>query len=170
MSHALSEEEKVMLAIDIRGQMSELNRKLEQLGLNEDSGSRVLISRAPDGGPSSQAHRHLKANLLATTEVILKTHPDKPRAIITSTMFDPDLHERVEVTDRRRTRLDEALEESLNPETIEVGSQSKNELSTMVLADLKKLPEAQLLKVVPEKKDELVAAILKIRERLKATA
>lgn len=176
-AQALTDVDKVNLSNEIRSQMAELSRKLEALGL----GTGTPANRrqpAADGGPRSNAHLTLKTHMLATMEVRLKNLPGKPVALITRSRYDPDLHEKVDVR-RKRSQLDDtdqgegdvhvdADEGDDAPEipAIKVGKEKRDQLLTMTIPMLRAMPEVAVMAEVPDKKEQLVDAILKMRDAL----
>jgi len=90
---SMTEQDREQLGIELRRQMKDLASKLDALGIGgtRESGRKL----APDGGPQSNAHLFLRAQMNEVLEVRYK-RPGKPFAIIRKKDFDPELHEKVE--------------------------------------------------------------------------
>lgn len=159
----LTEEQKNALAVELRQQLLDLTRKMDQLGISATDRSPKPV-RAPDGGPVSNAHKYLRTQLVQTVEVKLKHH-NGARAVIRKVDFDPELHEKVVHKQRVRTRLEDKPV-AIDGPAIKVGHETRDELLTMTIPMLRALPEAALLKDAPDRKEELVDAVLTLRESL----
>lgn len=146
--------EKEALGQQILAEMRSLRQKAEELGIPlTDPKEKTL---APDGGPTSKAHRFLKTRIrnLMAVEFVEPHLQGAGTVYIAEEDFNENKHRKVKES-RKPTRL-------VDPSP-EFGDQSREELLTMTVAALKQLPEVEFLDEVPDKKSELVAAILDAR-------
>lgn len=161
----LTESQKNELAIELRNQVLELTQKMDQLGISLVDPT-PKPTKAPDGGPVSSAHKYLRTQLVQTMEVTLK-HQNGARAIIRRVDFDDELHEKVIPNKRVRTRRGDVVSApDLDVPTMKLGKETRDELLTMTVPLLRALPESSLLEEVPDRKEELVEAILTLRAGL----
>lgn len=147
-------DDKAALGRQILAEMRSLRQRAEELGIPlTDPKEKTL---APDGGPTSKAHRFLKTRIrpLLAVEFVEPHLQGVGTVHIAEEDFNENKHRKVKEA-RKPTRLAE--------ESPEFGDQSREELLTMTVAALKQLPEVEFLDEVPDKKSELVAAILDAR-------
>lgn len=173
MAAGMTDEELMLERRKLAQELERLNKRAEQLGL-APSGQKPKRERAPDGGPTSQGHRFLKTQLRQLIRVRMINLPGTPERLIRADAFDPDEHEKL-VVPRTRVQLDD---EDSSPEakaaadfTAKVekaraafGKETREELVTFSIGALRDMAEVTLLAKVPEKKADLVDAILKVRE------
>lgn len=170
----LTETEKAAIAHDARAKMAELTRILDSIGASpKQSGKRRI---APDGGPDSDAHLVLTTQLLATVTVKMLEHNNEI-GIIEKTRFDPAKHELLTPANVRRKRLQLETEKSnaaqdddddndVDMPPLKLGIETRAELAVKTTELLRAMPEVGFMQKVPDKKEQLVDAILKVRRRL----
>lgn len=147
-------DDKAALGRQILAEMRALRQRAEQLGIPLSDPQEKAM--APDGGPTSKAHRYLKTKIRPLISVnFVEAHLQGAGVVwIAEEDFNEAKHKKVKVT-RKPTRL-------VDPSP-DFGEQPRDELLTMTVAALKELPEVEFLEEVPDKKSDLVAAILDAR-------
>lgn len=153
---ALNEAERAEMARKAMAAIEEGTRMLAALGIETVAEDEPV--KAPDGAPTSKAHTILKPRILPVCRVRL-LESDGHEAIINSAEFDPEIHERIETAKRTRTTL-----EDTKPAPV-FGTHTRDELLAHTVPALLAMPEVALIEgEAPEKKEELVVAILDVRE------
>jgi hypothetical protein len=176
-------------AQDIHRSMRALAARLDSLGLQPEK-KEDPRAKAPDGGPRSEAHRFMRAQLTQTVEVNIVTLPGSPEAIIPRAWLEANPKKYVPIVrdvaaPRTRSRLDVdeldvdgALTNPLAPSVVQtakalapipalaLGTQSRVELLLMSNDALREMPEVRLLRNAPDSKEALVDAIMSLRAAL----
>lgn len=159
---------------DVRMQMLAMERQIQdlkrQLGIRADRSNEP--TKAPDGGAPSFYHMRAKATPIATIRVKLKKVAGNDEALIDPAHFDDRLHERLDPNVRVRRVLDrhdepEAPPKSKKKEVITTNL-TKAQLQVLSIGVLRTQPELVTgmdEKDIPDKKSEMVDAIMAVRDR-----
>lgn len=135
----------------------ETNDLLAQLGFTAEEVKGDKDKRAPDGGPTSDAHRFLKPVKCPTINVRLKATGDP--AVIREQNFNPDIHEKVAQERRARDVKDPAPNQAAKVQVTQV---TEEELLTYSIPVLVAQPELAGVDpaTLPSEKTDLVALII----------
>lgn len=146
-------------------QHAELSNQLAQLGVKPAEAREM---KAPDGAAISNAHQFMSPKFVKTMRVRFKNVANCDEAIIRHDQFDPEKHEVIEQP--RAPRAIKPVGEgkgSKRAKGFAVSEHTRDELLTMTIPALRLLPEVRSgmdADAIPDKKADLVDAILRVRE------
>ena len=163
---ALSEDQILQL-------IEQNNQLLQRVAQLERQAAPAPVTRnelyAPDGGPVSHAHRNMTTTLIPTVEIKMKG--SGVICVIAKTDFNEEIHELVvpapKVARARTLVEEEASKMKSVPAEVAAtfGTETPEELAVMTTSVLRARPECEFIEgKLPEKKQELVDAILAVRK------
>jgi len=172
---SLTTAQREQIQKDLLSMQSEIESKLKALGISKPVDP---VGKAPDGGPTSQAHAFLVPHLHNTFRVVRKNEDGSDtECLVNERMFNSATMTRVEDLVRKPRVVEPAPSHAPAPtpaptpapakKPIVVSKMSREEMLVMTTVQLRGLPEVDHIDEIPDRKTELVDAILAVREAAK---
>jgi hypothetical protein len=159
----LTQIQREQMQKDLLSMQADINSKLSALGISRKANK---DRRAPDGGPTSDAHTFMIPKINNTFRVVRK-NPDgsESECLVNDSIFDSATMTKVEdLAKKPRVVSQPSAPKTVSKKVIKVSSLSREDMLVMTMARLEKLPEVEHIEDIPKDKTDLIEAILDVRE------